>query len=70
MVMDAVAGWELPPLEVAAAPPLEVVGLVALGAMLLGLPVPAMPQRDHAVVRWPQVAWVMSAVAGWPALRP
>ena len=70
MVVEAVDGWALLPLEVAAAPPVEVVGLVTLGLMLLGLPVPAMLKRDHAVAQWPQVVWMTLVAARWPALRP
>ena len=53
MVVDAVAGWASPPLEVSVAPPLEVVVSVALSAMFLGHFVPAMTQRDHKVAQWP-----------------
>ena len=43
--MVAAVGWASPPLEVAGAPPLEVVVPVALGALFLGLLVPATPKK-------------------------
>ncbi len=49
VVVDA--GWELPPLEVAGEPPLEVVVPVVLGALFLGLLVPVRLQIGCGVVR-------------------
>ncbi len=40
-VVVVAAGWALPPLEVAGAPPLEVVVPFVLGALFLGFLVPA-----------------------------
>ncbi len=49
VVVDA--GWALPPLEVAGAPPLEVVVPFFLGALFLGFLVPARLQIGCGVVQ-------------------
>ena len=69
-VVVAAAGLASPPLEVAGAPPLEVVVPVVLGVLFLGYPVPATLQIGHGVVQWPQVGRQRSAAVRLPALRP